>query len=97
MKKRLVSIRIFDRNVPLAPLVGGARAQYKIIAGKPFDLLRAVSGSVRLTAMNLPNGLRTALRFIRLPCYRQAEHVSGGFTQCIVTFPLSFSAAVLLS
>ena len=26
------------------------------LAGKPFDLLRAVSGSVRLTAVNLPNG-----------------------------------------
>jgi hypothetical protein len=33
------------------------------LAGKPWDLLGAVSGSVRLTAMNLPNGfVEQALR-----------------------------------
>jgi hypothetical protein len=30
------------------------------VPGKLFDILRAVSGSIRLTAMSLPNGPRRA-------------------------------------
>jgi len=51
----------------------------RYLAGKPFDLLRAVSGSARLTAMNLPNGFVERPRPLPdpLPCLPAGRREAG--------------------